>query len=195
MWEEFKLGNKQAFDYIYDQFFQSLCYYGDKICDDKNLVEDVVQDLFIYLWARKERLGKTTAIKFYLFRCLRRKLIRVVSQEKKRPDPFSTLKKESIPFQLSLQQHTTHTVEEDQLYDKLTQALYQLTERQKEAIYLKFYNNLSFQEVAAVMEIEVRSVYNLIGRTVDILRKNLNQTEVSITTLMVLMLSFLLSAT
>ena len=172
LWEQFTLGNKAAFDTIYDRHFQSLCTYGDRICDDKGLVEDVVQDLFIYLWTRKERLGQTNAIKFYLFRCLRRKLMRVLTQQQRRPDRYALLETDDHRFQLSLQRSSELPLEEE-LRDQLEAALAQLTNRQKEAIYLRFYNNLSFQEVAAIMDLEVRSVYNLVGRTIAILRGEL----------------------
>ena len=193
LWEQFKLGNKKAFDIIYDKFFDSLCCYGDRICDNKSLVQDVVQDLFIYLWTEKEKLGKTDAIKYYLFCCLRRKLIRTISQEKRRSTTFSALKKESLSFQLSLKMKTIQTSEDEEMHKKLALALNKLTDRQKEAIYLKFYNNLSFQEVASIMEIEVRSVYNLISRTIDVLRGDLKHQELS-TLLIILFLPFILKS-
>ena len=178
LWEQFTLGDKAAFDTIYDRHFQSLCCYGDRICEDKGLVEDVVQDLFIYLWTRRERLGATSAIKFYLFRCLRRKLIRTLAQSKRRADRHMVLKANDPRFQLSLQEPSGLLLEEE-LQGKLEAALARLTDRQKEAIYLRFYNNLSFQEVAAIMELEVRSLYNLVGRTIKILRGELCHPEPS----------------
>ena len=190
LWEQFTLGNKSAFDTIYDRYFQLLCCYGDRICDDKSLVEDVVQDLFIYLWTRKERLGATPAIKFYLFRCLRRKLIRVLTQQKRRTDHHVVLEIEGRRFQLSLQRSSMLPLEDSELRDKLAAALGQLTDRQKEAIYLRFYNNLSFQEVASIMDLEVRSVYNLIARILAILKGELRHDELSAAWLISLLLLF-----
>jgi len=169
LWEAFKEGEKGAFDLIYERMFDPLCGYGDKICADKALVEDVIQDLFIYLWTRRAFLGNTDSIKFYLFRSLRRRLIRQMTQEGKNM-PASSL---SADFVLRLADTVSvMPVSDEELERKrvLAIALAKLTDRQREAIYLKFYNNLSFQEVASVMEIEVRSVYNLIGRTIDSLR-------------------------
>ena len=54
LWDQFRTGSKQAFDIIYDRYFQILCSYGDRICADKGTVEDVIQDLFIYLWMKKK---------------------------------------------------------------------------------------------------------------------------------------------
>ncbi|MEK6479712.1 sigma-70 family RNA polymerase sigma factor [Catalinimonas sp. 4WD22] len=171
LWELFKASDKRAFDIIYDRLFRPLCGYGDKICADKSLVEDVIQDLFISLWTRRGHLGSTDSIKFYLFRCLRRMLIRRIQQEEKRSSAYSSASRTNFQLELSAKAHSTAISEEEEERKRiLSKALYKLTDRQREAVYLKFYNNLTFQEVAEVMEIEVRSVYNLIGRTIDILR-------------------------
>lgn len=187
LWEKFKAGSKEAFDKIYEKFFQLLCSYGDKICSDKLLVEDVVQDVFIHLWTKKEHLGSTNTIKFYLFLCLKRRLLRVISQEKKRPHTTSDMYR----FNLTLKLLPDVSPEAEEMQMRLAKALKQLTDRQQEAIYLKFYNNLSFQEVASIMDIEVRSVYNLISRTIDILRTDLRHSELSAPSLLSFIFLFL----
>lgn len=182
LWKLFKDGHKKAFDVMYDRLFQPLCWYGDKICAHQELVEDVIQDLFIDLWIRRAHLGGTDSIKFYLFRCLRRKLLRRMGQEAKRNAYFSS---QALDFHLDLSDKSaaTATSEEEERKTTLALALNKLTDRQREAIYLKFYNNLSFQEVASVMDIEVRSVYNLIGRTIDILRADFKKKNEATTTI------------
>ena len=187
LWEKFKAGSKEAFDEIYEKFFQPLCSYGDKVCPDKSLVEDVVQDVFIHLWKKKEGLGGTNTIKFYLFLCLKRRLLRVLSQEKKRPHTISDVYR----FDLMLKLPPDVSPEAEEMQIRLATALKQLTDRQKEAIYLKFYNTLSFQEVASIMDIEVRSVYNLIGRTIDILRADLKHSKLSASSLLSFIFLFL----
>lgn len=192
LWELFRAGDKKAFDIIYDRLFQPLCGYGDKICADNSLVEDVAQDLFISLWTRKAHLGATDSIKFYLFRSLRRMLIRRIQQEEKRSNTYSSTSRTNFQLELSAKVLSSTISEEEEERKKiLARALHKLTDRQREAIYLKFYNNLSFQEVAEVMEIEVRSVYNLIGRTINMLRadfkKNSNTEVISLPSFLALL--------
>lgn len=172
LWAFFREGHPKAFDMIYERHFQALCWYGDKICPDKALVEDVIQDLFIALWTRRTYLGQTDSIKFYLFRCLRRKLLRSMMQESKKKDTLWATAKTAFPLTDKITD--TSSIEQER-EEMLTLALQKLTDRQREAIYLKFYNNLSFQQVASVMEIEIRAVYNLIGRTIDILRADMKE--------------------
>jgi RNA polymerase sigma factor (sigma-70 family) len=56
---------------------------------------------------------------------------------------------------------------------KIRNSLHSLTKRQREAIFLKFFNQLSYHEVAAIMDLHVDSVYNLISKAIDVLRKKL----------------------
>ena len=191
LWDRFRHGNKAAFDLIYERYFQVLCSYGDKFCKDTQVVEDVVQELFIYLWTRKADLGKTVAIKYYLFLCLRRKLLRKLTQENRRNSILSS-HENFCSFDLTLQKDPSTFLESEELLKNLAKALDKLTDRQKEAIYLKFYNNLSFQEVALVMGIEVRSSYNLISRSLEALKTNMRPKAVSPTLVKALLLNLLM---
>ncbi|WPP51810.1 RNA polymerase sigma factor [Catalinimonas niigatensis] len=191
LWDEFRMGRKEAFDQIYEQFFDTLCTYGDKFCRDKNVVEDVVQELFIYLWSKKENLGSTKTIKYYLFLCLRRRLVRVLKQEQKRSITFTALAGDANRFHLTLKDNMV-SPEHEEMLAKLSYAIQKLTDRQREAVYLKFYNNLSFQEVSSIMELEVKSLYNLISRTLDILRSDLQEEEISGTLVDSLIIPFLM---
>jgi RNA polymerase sigma factor (sigma-70 family) len=60
----------------------------------------------------------------------------------------------------------------------VNKALSALTKRQQEAIYLKFYSDLSYKEVAAMMSISVDSIYNLISKAIDSLQHELNKVPV-----------------
>jgi RNA polymerase sigma factor (sigma-70 family) len=66
---------------------------------------------------------------------------------------------------------------------KLTHSLHSLTKRQREAIFLKFFNQLSYHEVAVIMDLHVDSVYNLISKSIDILRKKLKASAIFMLTL------------
>jgi RNA polymerase sigma factor (sigma-70 family) len=57
----------------------------------------------------------------------------------------------------------------------MVKALNSLTKRQKEAITLKFYDGLSYQEVAVLMAMSVRATYNLIYRAIEVLRSQLDR--------------------
>jgi RNA polymerase sigma factor (sigma-70 family) len=57
--------------------------------------------------------------------------------------------------------------------EKLQQSLVTLSKRQREAIFLKFYNDLSYSDIASIMDLQVDSVYNIISKAIESLRHKL----------------------
>lgn len=162
-WELFRAGEARALGDIYDQHILLLYRYGHKLTTDRTLVEDCIQDVFAELWKRRDRISPTTSVKYYLFRALRQKILRQLKHQ--RP----TFRLEDA---IHLSHEVTTTLPEEQA-QALHQALSQLAPRQKEAIYLKFYNRLSNDEIAAVMEIDKRTVYNLVSQALSQLHQDL----------------------
>ncbi len=173
LWNLFRRGDRQAFDQIYYQYVQDLLSYGDNITFRKDLVEDCIQETFVELWKKHKQLGATDSIKYYLFKCLRRKIYRCLAQENKR----YVLSQSDIPELLispSPEKTLITTQTEAAQQSKIQQSIHQLPRRQREAIYLRYYKNLSFLEVAEVMDISVKATYKLIAKAIKSLRKQLN---------------------
>lgn len=80
LWNAFREGSEQAFIDIYESHFDKLYAYGMRVLGDEYLVEDGIQELFIDLKNTRERINATDSIKFYLFKCLKRKLHRGASK-------------------------------------------------------------------------------------------------------------------
>jgi RNA polymerase sigma factor (sigma-70 family) len=175
IWSSFKSGNKNAFTFIFNTYIKILYGYGEKITRDKALVQDCIQDLFIELWKKRALLSDTDSIRFYLFKSLRRNIVRKLTGHSKFIQA-STMKDDfcfSIEFS-----HEDKLIAEQLSGDQqklLSAALETLTNRQREAIYLKFYQKLSSQEIADTLEIDINSLYNLISKSIETLRKALSE--------------------
>ena len=170
-WDEFRAGSLEAFTALYNTHVRALYSYGRKFTPDADLVEDCIQDLFVELWKKREGLGPTDSAKYYLFAALRNRIIRQKQTAARRTaETFP----EEDEFEITLSPEASlindQVTREQQLY--LEQALGKLTRRQREAIYLKFFECLSYDEVARVMQLELRSVYNLVSKAIETLKHN-----------------------
>src|ERR1700685_3446958 len=76
-WSQFKEGDRDAFSAIYQQHICQLITYGLKLCPDEDLLKDQIQELFVELWHSRNNLAPVRSVKFYLFKALRYKLIRL----------------------------------------------------------------------------------------------------------------------
>lgn len=188
LWLNFKKGNDLAFSILYNKYVHKLFNYGMHTCRNKDLVLDCLQELFTVLWDRREKVSDVTCVNYYLFKSFRRLLMNRLTIGKK--------------FLISLGDRDSHAFEfapstEDSIIEeewtternkKIRNSLNGLTKRQREAIFLKFFNQLSYHEVAAIMDLHVDSVYNLISKSIDILRKKLKADSVFL--LLISILSF-----
>src|SRR5690606_31577754 len=83
VWTSFRNGNRKALDYIFEKYVRLMFAYGGKISRDQGLVEDCIQDLFIELWNKRQIIADTSNIKYYLFKALRRKIVRRLSKDQR----------------------------------------------------------------------------------------------------------------
>lgn len=171
LWIDFKCGCEQTFSFIFHKHYSFLFNYGTKLTSDKDLIKDSIQELFIILWESRTRLGDTVSIKFYLLKSFRRHVIRTLISNAKYIDKNHLLEN----YQSQLVSSYEKELIQDQSYHEqqfhLQEALSKLSPRQKEVLYLKFYENLSYQEITEVTLLNYQSVRNYIHQALQVLRK------------------------
>nr|WKN37330.1 sigma-70 family RNA polymerase sigma factor [Tunicatimonas sp. TK19036] len=196
LWQRMKQGDEQALSLIFDDHIRLLYSYGHKFTANREVVEDCIQDLFAEIWEKRARLSDTDAIRFYLFKGLRRRILRCLEKEPLEASlkvPTWEVYAESdnlITFSQEDKIVSQQRAEEQTQY--LDAAFRSLTRRQKEAIYLKFYNRFSYQEIAEVMSLNKRTVYNLISQAISVLQEKLKPARSVLFSLWWLILSYVL---
>jgi len=174
LWQDFQTGSESAFATIYEKNAGLLYSYGLKIVSDNELVKDSIQDLFIELWDAKNRISKVRSIKAYLCKSLRRKLIASASKQRKTFDKSQDLEKLNTAV-FSSEVSLIEKQRFDEQRKMLNKELDGLTLKQKEIIHLKFYGRLNYNEIAEVMLLDKKATYNLMARTIKILKKCLRR--------------------
>lgn len=159
LWSQFKLGDKAAYAYFYETYSVLLFRYGCKVHQDRDLVKDCVHDLFTEIWKNKENLSSPVSVKNYLVKSLRNKLTRATNKKSRFVD------QDSVPENLlgySESMETSMVLAETKREGdkKLIKALRTLSNKQKEVIFLLYYNNVSPAEAASIMSVSVRTIYN-----------------------------------
>jgi len=169
-WSRFKNGDLKALEHIYKVHVKSLINYGLKITPDLALIQDSIQDLFIELWKNRQNLTDTTHPKFYLFRALRNKLSRALSRQSFVGQGQMQLSSDGLLTEY-IELEMMAKEQEAQIRGTLQQLIGKLPERQREAIYLRFYHNISYEDIASLMNMNYQSVLNLVQRALKTLRK------------------------
>lgn len=163
LWKAFKAGSELAFEQIYRREIQGLIHYGKKLTQDVVLIQDAVQDLFLEIWNSRSRLTDTDNIRFYLLRALRNKL-----SKKTGPGIAEThgeeISEPSVEFAI------VENEARDSRILRLEKALQKLSKRQQEAINLRYYHDLSNEEVARTMGVNYQSACKFIYSGLKILK-------------------------
>ena len=171
LWKAFIKGDDHAFTQLYDRYVRILYSYGLKMQPKPAIVEDAVQDLFVDLWRLRSGLSETDSVKFYLFRALRRRLHKSLRPEElpmhDSPDDFSAYMGVEPSFEDVL---VTSELAEQKL-EKLQHWLDKLPIRQQEALLLRYYQDFSYIEIAALFSITEQSARNLVQKALHKLRQ------------------------
>lgn len=171
IWDDFLLGNKEAYSFMYEKYARVLYNYGYKIAQNRQLTEDCLQDLFLTILETRERLSHTDSIKFYLMRSLRRDIVRKLNGAAK----HRSSNDHDVEFKVEF--HYEPTWLDSQISrersETILHELNQLPARQKEALFLKFFDNLSYEEIAGIMGIETTSAYKVIYKAIAALQKRM----------------------
>jgi len=173
VWNSFRNGNWISYGQLYGDHYRALNNYGYKFTKDVSLIEDAIHDLFVKLWTNRSTLGNTPpSVRNYLYKALRNILFRKVKAQSR----FSSLESDDYDytFEVSCDNLLIEDEEEKLLRNTIKDILEKLPARQKEIVYLRFYEGLSYEEVAEVMAIDIHSVYKLWYKAMDGLKDSMH---------------------
>ncbi|MGI4871775.1 MAG: RNA polymerase sigma factor [Janthinobacterium lividum] len=157
LWASFLAGDEQASDKLFSVHYDSLYRYGLRLTNDEELTKDSIQNVFQQLWQRRATLGLVVAVGPYLLTALRRQLARDQQAQRRQHELANVYETE---FEV---QYTPDDFDlPETRHQQLLEALAQLSDRQREAVYLKFFDGLSYEQIAEVMTLNVQSVRNLV---------------------------------
>ncbi len=175
LWNRLREGEKSALGKLFKLYFQPLYDYGYRIVSDSEEVKDAIQDVFFQLWKSRERLGDIMSVRGYLFASLRRQLLKQSASHSRWLEINRKYVAEEFDPILNYEEWMEILEIEREQKKALQAAVESLTTRQKEAVYLKFFEGLSNDELARVMKLKKQSIYNLVSEAVESLRSFLDK--------------------
>lgn len=168
-WRNIAEGDKEAYSGLYILYFKKFYNYGRKFTSDVLLIEDCIQELFLDVWRKKESMLEVEVPNSYLFSSFRYTLFNKIKQSQKivQSNEFAEEPEFSIDFAI------INREVDAALQASLQSALDALTPRQREAIFLRFYEGLSYEEIAAILNITVKATYKIMARSLSSLKDKL----------------------
>ncbi len=171
-WQAFQSGDRKAFEKLLNQYYPSLLNYGQRLVRDNDFAQDCLQDFFIDLWNRRENLDNPLSIKAYLISSYRRALFKEKTRNFWHRNVTNLNEEHDIDVQFNIETYLINNEIEHETLVKLKHHLSTLSKRQREVLYLRFNQELEYEEISQIMAINHHSAINLVYEALKLLRKN-----------------------
>lgn len=163
-------GDEDALAGLMKIYYSDLYNYAFRFTRDEALIKDCIQEVFISLWQRRYSSASILSPKFYLIRAIKNMILKSLHRNK----TTATQLDEEYDFfhEFSIEKITIEKQISEERAEKLRRTLSALSKRQKEIIYLKYYQYLDHGQIAELMNISRQSVYNLLHEAIHKLRNH-----------------------
>lgn len=175
LWESLLTSDKDALYQLYTRFYQPLLFFGLKYKADAPFVKDAINQLFLYIWEKRDRLHVARNVRNYLYTSLRRLLARQGLQEMYVPTDL--LEEEGQPLVPSREDTWIDEQELAQRSLLMAAAINKLPPRLRQLLLMKYYENLSYEEIADKTSLSLRTIYNKIHEAITRLRQDLEKSS------------------
>lgn len=173
IWDQFVSGDDSCFRDLFKGYYHGLYGYGIKLCSDSGLVEDCIQELFVTVWERRNDLSHITSPNVYLYVSLRRSLLRFQKKQRKQRE-LTNENQYEFQIHFGMEELIIKNENKEEQRAQLKEALNHLSNKQKEVLYLHYYNGMSYGEIEEILSINRQSVRNHMYRAMETLRSVLD---------------------
>ncbi|MBC8319378.1 MAG: sigma-70 family RNA polymerase sigma factor [Bacteroidetes bacterium] len=187
LWRDLKHSHPEALNSLFIKYYSDFYFYGLKLVGNHDLVVDTIQDLFASVWESRKRISEVNHVKAYLFAALRNNLLKPTAKDIIGKDTGINIEND---YSFDISPEDIYLNNEAQLENMklIGDMLAELSPKQKEIIYLKFFCNYSNIEISSVLSIKYQSVSNMLTRTLNLLRKKTKENRLLILIALIFML-------
>ena len=169
--DQIKTGDEKAFEKIYDKYWKILFNYGYHRLKKREIVEGLVQEVFVNLWKERENLSIHSSLIGYLKTCMKFKVFNQIK--------FQTVKEKHQNFLSYSTSFSCSGVEEGLWFEELqmayTKQVELLPHQAKKAYRLRMELEMSCPEIARELQLSVSTVEKHLIKANRILRDNLRR--------------------
>ena len=173
----FLQGDVRAYEATYKELYKPLFIYALGILNNQSSAEEIVQNVFMKLWEKKESLKIETSLKAYLYKAVHNHSLNAIKHNK-------VVKQYESHLSYTMTHKESDSAERDashrQLQGRLRQALSELPEQCRTVFQMSRFEDLKYKEIAEQLSISPKTVENHMGKALKLLRGKLADYLVSL---------------
>lgn len=162
-----RINNESEYEFIFRQYYQGLCNYAAMFLKDMDSAEEIVQNVFVKLWEKRETVNIEGSVKSYLYKSVYNASMNELKHQKIK-DNYLQMQANKEQFEQPLT--GTHLKELEKHIEK---ALMSLPEQCRLIFKMSRFEDLKYREIAGVLNISPKTVENQMGKALRLMRENL----------------------
>lgn len=165
-----KSGDLEKFKSVFLKFWNPLIHFSYRFVKDKDIAEDLVQDTFMQIWSNLSEINTEKNFKTYLFTAVKNRSLNHLRHSNIIADSHEFLK-----LHISETSSPDKTFDENELAEVITTAISKLPERCRLIFTMNRFDHLTYKEIAAILNISIKTVETQMSRALKFLRANLSR--------------------
>ncbi len=170
LFEKIKKGDLRAYESIFHKYYGYLCLYANQILSDTESAEEIVQDFFVDLWDKREKLSVETSLKNYFSRSVKNRCINHIQHNK-----IKAKYAQKVMSELQNNDNYEDNYVEYDLLEKIEESIQLLPEKRREIFQLSRNEGLKYREIAEKLNISIKTVETQMSLAIKTLRDKLKK--------------------
>lgn len=161
-------GDKEGFNALFHKYYEPLCIYAYQFVSFED-VEEIVQDVLLWIWQNRDTLLIRNSLKAYLYRSVHLRCLTRIEQNsaKKRIEARYWQQYSSQPSEMP------DDYQVDELLNRIHEAINRLPDKFREAFVLHRFQDRSYKEIAVQLNVSPKTVDYRIQQALKLLREDL----------------------
>lgn len=173
--EALKSGEPKAFEYVFEEFYEVLCAYANKIVESLEVSEDLVHNVFCNLWIKREDLNLNRSVRSYLFQSVYNAALNHLQRQKVERRYIQEKFIEYVKEELVLAPYGEENHQERLMKEQLLQAVEKLPIKCRNILKMSRFSGLRNKEIAEELGVSINTVQSQIAIALNKLRKHFKQ--------------------
>ena len=163
--------DKKSFELLFKEYFKQLCFFARKFVSDEDASREIVHDVFINLWEKRDSIDPDKSIKSYLFTSVNNRCLNYLRDNKKFNKDIENVEdiKEISNTDFS------NKVEEAELQNKINDSINRLPDKCKSVFIKSRFEGLKYNEISEKLGVSVKTVEAQMSKALKILREELKE--------------------
>lgn len=169
MIEKLNVRDKRAFEYVFTEFYHSLCYFANKYVGDEEVAQDIVQEIFVWFYESKNRFENLMAVKSFLYSCVYNKVINYLKADRNQSIIREKIKNLSNEEDSCYEDYQIET----EVFEEIFKAIEELPEECRRIFKMSYIEKKCIKEIMDTLNIAESTIKTQRQRAKKILRDRL----------------------